>query len=337
MSTQLICHDPEIYLLSTPFPNGFLSNTNCYVVHDGADWLVVDSGYPDVSVLETLLVELEEIGIDWNRTASFVTHLHHDHIGLVNDIIPAGARVYLGARSCERFRTAGGLSDAGRSTGIHERFLAEGASEAEARAFTRIFEARLGLDAARYDVRLVGEGDSITVGQHRLEVIDISGHALGHLGLYEPVSQTLFCGDHILAEVSPSIAPGCAGYDALGSYLDNLRKVQEMPIACLAWGHGRLPDDHRARVRHLIVHHEERIEEALGIVRAGGGMTGAAVVRAMTWNVPFASFDRIPVLQRSLIVGEGLAVLDHLLQQGALARAVAEDGARTYRACVTPR
>lgn len=337
MATHLLSRNPEIYLVSTPFPNGFLSGTNCYVVHEGDGWLIIDTGYPDLSVRHQLRDQLQALGIDWKHAACFITHQHHDHVGLVDKVIPAGTPIYLGKRGCTRFMHTEGslqLSSTSIPVGAKERFLSEGTDASCAEAFQEVSEADLGFDPRRYDIRLVDEGDTIAAGACRLQVVDLSGHAYGHLGLLEPQSATLFCGDHILAEVSPSIAPsrGVPGYDALGSYLDNLHKVRAMPLARLAWAHGPLFEEFAPRIDYLIEHHQRRIREALDIVRSADRLGGEAVVRAMTWNVPFDTWDDIPVLQRSVILGEGFAVLDYLVDRGGIVREVDARGKRFYSA-----
>ena len=43
---------PDVFLVEVPFPNLSTSSTNCYVVRDGDESLVVDTGAPsDLSLI----------------------------------------------------------------------------------------------------------------------------------------------------------------------------------------------------------------------------------------------------------------------------------------------
>ena len=47
--------------------------------------------------------------------------------------------------------------------------------------------------------REVGEGDSITIGAEAGDVIDVSGHSVGHLAFHFPASEVAFTGDSLMA------------------------------------------------------------------------------------------------------------------------------------------
>jgi hydroxyacylglutathione hydrolase len=45
----------------------------------------------------------------------------------------------------------------------------------------------------------VGEGDSVAVGTATAQVLEVSGHTVGHIAYWFPESQALFCGDTLFA------------------------------------------------------------------------------------------------------------------------------------------
>ncbi|WP_114966199.1 hydroxyacylglutathione hydrolase [Alkalilacustris brevis] len=47
--------------------------------------------------------------------------------------------------------------------------------------------------------RAVSEGDSVTIGAEAGEVLDVSGHTVGHLAFHFPASQLAFTGDSLMA------------------------------------------------------------------------------------------------------------------------------------------
>ena len=85
---------PDVFLVEVPFPNLSTSSTNCYVVRDGDEALVVDTGAPSDEAACALETALREIGVDKANARFFLTHLHLDHAGLVNRVALPGSAVY---------------------------------------------------------------------------------------------------------------------------------------------------------------------------------------------------------------------------------------------------
>lgn len=317
---------PDIFMVSAEYSNGIFGETNCYVIHDQGEWLIIDTGYPDESVRAVLQKELDAIGVNWDKIACFVTHRHLDHAGLVDRIIPAGAHVYVSKRSYDFFHQ----DDIGDVLArLKKRLRIEGATDDEVAIFGSVFEKGLAFHAENYDMTSVKEGDVIRVGGAELQVVELSGHAFGQVGLMEPLSRTLFCGDHVLQVVSPSVEISFFGADSIGEYLANLNRVKKLSIKRLAWGHGALSDDFSTRIDYLIAHNEKRVKTAELIIKNRPGLCGTDIVKLMNWNVPYPSWAETPVLQRGVILSEGLAVIDHLVAQGACARG----GNGGYYAC----
>ncbi len=227
--------DPDVFEVRVPFENISTNDTNCYIVRDGDDTLVVDTGAPSDEGFAILDAALAELGVDRARAAFFLTHLHLDHAGLVDRIALPGARLYVSPVDFEAVRASRAASS---YDSARRAFVAEGVSPSDASGYARYaVEPRL-FDASRLTLVPSCEGDAIDVGRYRFRVVETPGHTPGHLSLYEPQSRILFSGDHVLFVISPSIALFPDGADGLQAYLDSLDKVRRLACRRLFVSHG---------------------------------------------------------------------------------------------------
>lgn len=327
MACVQVHRDPDVFEVRVPFENISTNDTNCYIVRDGDDTLVVDTGAPSDEGFAILDAALAELGVDRARAAFFLTHLHLDHAGLVDRIALPGARLYVSPVDFEAVRASRAASS---YDSARRAFVAEGVSPSDASGYARYaVEPRL-FDASRLTLVPSCEGDAINVGRYRFRVVETPGHTPGHLSLYEPQSRILFSGDHVLFVISPSIALFPDGADGLQAYLDSLDKVRRLACRRLFVSHGEPRDDFEARIDWLAAHHLERLDETRAIVRENPGLTGEEVIRAIRWNVPFDTWEAISFVQRWCIVTEGLVILNHLVDRRAIRREPDEAGIHRY-------
>lgn len=318
---------PDVFEVKVPFENVSTNATNCFVVVDGDDALIVDTGAPTDEGAAVLAAALDELGIDRARAVWFLTHLHLDHAGLVDAIVPAGARVYA---SGVDFAAARATRAAAYFEEVRRLFAREGLSFADASGFARYaIEPQL-FDSDRVALSFVGEGDELACGRYRFRVVETPGHTPGHLSLFEPISRILFGGDHVLFVISPSIALFPDGRDGLQIYLDSLDKVRALDCSRLLVSHGEPRDDFAARVDWLAEHHLKRLREAAAIVAAEPSLTGEQVIRRIRWNVPHDHWEDISFVQRWCIVTEGIVILDHLVERNLVHREADETGTWRY-------
>ena len=327
MACVQVHRDPDVFEVRVPFENISTNDTNCYIVRDGDDTLVVDTGAPSDEGFAILDAALAELGVDRARAAFFLTHLHLDHAGLVDRIALPGARLYVSPVDFEAVRASRAASS---YDSARRAFVAEGVSPSDASGYARYaVEPRL-FDASRLTLVPSCEGDAIDVGRYRFRVVETPGHTPGHLSLYEPQSRILFSGDHVLFVISPSIALFPDGADGLQAYLDSLDKVRRLACRRLFVSHGEPRDDFEARIDWLAAHHLERLDETRAIVRENPGLTGEEVIRTIRWNVPFDTWEAISFVQRWCIVTEGLVILNHLVDRRAIRREPDEAGIHRY-------
>lgn len=84
---------------------------------------------------------------------------------------------------------------------------------------------------------LLHDGDSIDLGDRKLEVIHTPGHSPGHCCFYEPEKKYIYSGDLIyrgcLAMFYPSTNPA--------QFWESIRKIQSLEIKRILPGHHQLP------------------------------------------------------------------------------------------------
>lgn len=318
---------PNVYKIEVPFENISTSATNCYVITDGGDTLVVDTGAPTDEGAQVLLAALDELGVDRARTKWFLTHLHMDHAGLVDQVVPDGGLLLVGANEVAAVRASrtGMFLDELRR--VHRRQGVPRASLSVA--------ARLGIEVQMFDPSrlrtcLMRDGDDVTVGAYTLKVVETPGHTPGHMSLYEPNNGILFSGDHALFVISPSIALFPHGQDGLQAYFDSMAKVQDLHIRYLYHSHGPIREDFGDRFVWLADHHRARLGEAVGIIERIPHLTGYKIIRTLKWNVPFDDWDDIPIMQRHIMLTQGIVYLNHLVSTGRITAKDYGDGILLY-------
>ena len=160
MLAEKISDDPEIYQLRVPFPNAVTTETNVYVLRDGDEVLVVDSGAPTEGAALYFAAALGELGVDPRRARYFLTHLHYDHAGLAGDFVPAEATLYVGRGELEAARPDFSERSARHSCA---RFVEEGLTTDEAARAHAPLRVSTPIDVEARPVVVVAEGDEVTV------------------------------------------------------------------------------------------------------------------------------------------------------------------------------
>lgn len=318
---------PEVYEVQVPFINVITSETNVFVVKDHGEALIIDTGAPSDEGERVLRAALAELDVDPQKATYFLTHLHLDHAGLVDRMVPRSATIYLSKVDFDYMN----LSASRDFWPVVETQLgAEDFSDDAAQKFSRYGMGIRAFDAQGRTLRFVSEGDEISVGETRLRVVDTSGHTPGHTSLFHEESGLFFVGDHVLFAISPGLGlrPGVS--DTAGVYFKNLRKMLDMPISRILVSHGALKDGWRDRVEGLLAHHRRRMDRAIDYIAAHPGATGREVVLNMKWNVPLP-WEEISDAQKWCIVESGITALDHLVAEGSVLRTQDETGRHRYR------
>lgn len=290
--------EPGIHRVTLPLPTG-PRHVHCYLLEGDSGRLLVDTGLG--------------IGDDppWNQLPALsgiaITHFHPDHVGGAERAAAAtGATVHQGAldyAQCERVWGTPDWPDR-----IAAWFVRNGVPKAVADELIQQGHAYAPFIRFARGPRLLREGDRVD----GWEVIQLPGHADGHLGLLR--DGVLVAGDHLL----PTITPAVGLYpesrpDPLGDYLASLERTARLAVRLALPGHGEPIRDAAARAEEIVAHHAARLDE-----------TEAALhTRPQTgYEISLAVFGReLSPTQRRFAVAETLSHLERLAASGRAARA----------------
>lgn len=305
-----------------------LNHVNLYLVDDGDGWVLVDCGLGDDTTRE-LWAKLLESQLDGRPiTQIIVTHYHPDHMG--------SAGWLMGRTEAQLWMT--------RSEWLSARAIRLDDTEELLDGIVAFYK-RTGLgDADVADMRTLGNSyrrmvspipltfnrlapDTVLeIGGRRWVVVIGSGHSPEHACLYCPEAGLMLGGDFLLPRISPNISvwwnepDGNPLQDYL-KFLDSLDPIAD--DALILPSHDRPFRGVKPRALALSEHHDRRLDLAEQICRVPS--TAIDVMNGM--------FQRkMDPHQTRFAVGESLAHLNLLIEQGRIGRTMGEDGAWRYQA-----
>ena len=239
---------------------------NVFLVTDGGEGALIDSGFGDEQSLRARLDYLQERP-EVKVRYIILTHHHFDHTSGAQRLRQAtGARVVIHPQE-ERF-LLDWQGDAPQDLEIppYQQAVAE-----QIRRFRQqAAEAVPDLPAA--------DGDVLGVGGLSLEVVHTPGHTLGSICVYIRAERALFTGDTALGLGTVAISPPPYGDMAL--YLQSLERLKAFDASLMLPGHGRPVEDVARKLQELIDHRHEREEQVLRLL-ADGKTTPRAMLGAI--------------------------------------------------------
>ncbi len=315
---------PGIVRMEVPLPKSPLKATNSYVILDGSRPLVVDTAFNRSECRETFLALLREIGQSPDSVDYFVTHLHADHLGLAATLARNGTTIYFNEPDLPLARPDEEYWDwMGRIYEQHGLPLRD-SREAMARHPGRIYGPE-----TDFPYTIVHDGDLLNRGGYSLRCVQTTGHTPGHMCLLIEGHDMLFCGDHMLGDITPNITMWTGMTDPLGCYLESLDRVSRLCLKRALTGHRSLIDDCDGRIRELKEHHEQRLREVISALR-DGEKDAAATTPLITWDLRYDRWDDVHPVQKLFATGETIAHLQHLEARGVV-RSIMRDGHILYR------
>lgn len=281
---------PGLWSIPVPIPDNPLRYVLVYAFELPNGVALVDAGWDCDEAWQALVAGVRTAGYDIADVRMvMVTHMHPDHFGLAGRVRAAsGALIAMHPADAALVRH-------------HDRSEAEalaGASEMQLRG-AGVPERLLGSREERGLVRFDRfEGPDVLVEDHHrfdlpgwnLQTVWTPGHTPGHFCLVERDLDLLLSGDHVLPRISPNISlyPGQLP-DPLGSYLGSLRKVAALEPDEVLPAHEYRFRGLNERVRTLLDHHDERLEEIEKVVIDVPGATAWGVTMLLSWSRPIES------------------------------------------------
>lgn len=258
----------------------------------------------------------------------FATHCHPDHVGLSGWL-------------CERFKapfwtTAGefgfarmmaaalpGVDGPSAIPHFERHGLTDPAMLEQMRSRRNYYPSLVPSVPAAY-TRLQ-DGHSVTIGAQRWRVITGFGHSPEHAALYCAALNVLISGDMVLPRISTNVSVFAVEPEGnpLQQYLDSLDKFADLPDDTLVLpSHGRPFRGLHTRIAQLREHHVARLAEVQEACRAP---------RSAADIVPIMFRRQLDAHQLSFALGEALAHLQKLWNDGTLKRVTGPDGIMRFQ------
>jgi glyoxylase-like metal-dependent hydrolase (beta-lactamase superfamily II) len=303
----------NLYRIEIPLPNSPLKSLNSYLIKGDGRFLLVDTGMNRKECYDEMLSNLAKLGVDLKKTDFFITHLHVDHLGLVEKLATETSTVYF-----NRIEAAMVSKGSLKEEGWHQTdtiYLANGFPEDEFQISTDSHpRRRFGL-TRHIDFTILKEADSINIGDYSFKCIETPGHSPGHMCLYEASKKILLAGDLILFDITPNITFWFNMENSLKSYLASLDRVYAIDVKLVLTGHRSIMSDHKKRIKELQEHHRNRLNEVI-LALMDGAKTAYQVTPYVTWDFKYKSWKLFPALQKWFALGETLAHLKYLEKEG---------------------
>jgi len=257
------------HILSLPAQPAFYTGPqapNVFLVHDGGEGALIDSGFGDEKSVKERIEFLRERR-DVKVRHIVLTHHHFDHTSGASQLRDeTGAEVVLHSDEEKFLRDWQGEIPQDIEIPAEQKEIAE-----------QVERFRKQAAEAGPDVR-VSDGDTVKVGGLTIEVVHTPGHTLGSICLYLREERALFTGDTALGLGTVAISPPPHGDMAL--YLTSLERLKGYDCAVMLPGHGQAVHDVPRKLQELIDHRLEREEQVMRLL-ADGKRTPKAMLSAI--------------------------------------------------------
>ncbi|WP_281889141.1 MBL fold metallo-hydrolase [Paenibacillus sp. YYML68] len=263
-----------------PFP---LRWVNGYLLPGEAGWTLIDPGLRTPDAEQVWEAALDELGLSFKQLERIVlTHHHPDHYGLAGWLQQrSDAKVFISRTGAELVSKLWG-----EGTPMNEQLLdvfrAHGLpSELEAPMLEHMVSF-VPMVSPQPELSFIPLEEPFRLGDGWYKPILTPGHAAGHLCFYQEETKAMFCGDHVLPQISPNVSylPGGIDENPLASYLASLAAVSTLEVSIAYPGHREPFHRFGDRARELLAHHEDRL----------AAMEAAVVQPATAYDICRASF-----------------------------------------------
>ena len=240
-------------------------------------------------------------------THVLITHGHIDHFGGLTNIL-SNSNALVGVHELDRRNLTNYEERRVLILRKLENYLIEAGVEAESREnllglyrFTKQLFQSLPVDFSYEDINM-------TLGE--FEFLHVPGHCAGHVVIR--LHDILFCGDHILSDITPHQAPEqLTSWTGLDHYLHSLDAVELWSdgIKLALCGHKKVITDLPARIMEIRAMHMERLEMVMEFFRS------TQTIQDLSKSL----FRRANGYNALLAIEEAGAHVEYLYQRGLLA------------------
>ena len=328
---------PGVRWLRMPLPFA-LDHINLWLLQDELDgvagWTVVDCGVATEATraLWTQIFDGELQGLPVLRV--IVTHMHPDHLGLAHWLC---ARWSTPERACRLWISASdwnaghmgsrrdGFDGDGAASFYALHGLVDAAALAQVRARSDYYPSLVPQVPARF--RRLMDGMRLRIGGRDWSCIVGHGHAPEHISLHCPAINTLISGDMVLPRISTNVSVFYLEPEGnpLPLFLHSIAALRALPADTLVLpSHGKPFTGLHTRITQLEAHHEERLAEVMTAC--------SAAPQSAAELLPLMFRRKLDLHQTTFAMGEAIAHLHALADEGRLAATTGSDGVRRFRA-----
>jgi glyoxylase-like metal-dependent hydrolase (beta-lactamase superfamily II) len=293
-----------IFTLKLPM-QGPLKYINTYLVKDNEEGILIDTGLPTQEDVITLTNYLKAHGYP---NLVVITHYHPDHMGLVR-LFKDKSDILISDREFEYIAYL-----------VSEEYEKEMRQYLLANGFPEEFIQKMFKNRSRFNeiidsvnFNTVKDGDVVKFGQGQMRVLLTPGHTMGHICLaYDKV---VFCGDHILQDITPNVSLLRLEDNPLKAYLESLDRIERLSVEQLYPAHGEPFKDVSKRVEEIKEHHKKRLEEIKNIISVLRRANGFDIASRISW---YKKWDELSTFDKQLAMGETLAHIKYLVEEGVI-------------------
>lgn len=318
---------PGVKWLRMPLPLA-LDHINLYLIANGDGWMIVDCGMKG-GITRQLWLKIFETELEGKPiNAVLSTHMHPDHIGQAGWLV--------GHWKVPFYMTAGEYFTARAYTAPAQDIPEEWQQDTYAirTGMPREYVEKMRKGTAGFgsiveplprSYKRLQDGQILTLGDQRWQVIVGRGHSPEHACLYNAALNILISGDQVLPQITSNVSVTSTEPEAnpLQEWMQSLQRLQELPDDALVCPAHNAPFyGLHARLRELLAHHEQQLAELETVMAA-----------------PKTAYELLPALfhrelhneQLMMAMGECLAHLHLLLARGAVTQLQDDDGVLRYQ------
>jgi glyoxylase-like metal-dependent hydrolase (beta-lactamase superfamily II) len=303
-----------VYQLEVPMRHNPLGYTYSYLLRDEAT--IIDTGVGTNQAFTRLSEQLGPIGLAVSDLRRIIlTHLHGDHIGLVDRVRSISGSIVYAHRSAvdiERRRRDGG---GGTYEDIRDELKLLGGS-GYLNVFTRFERAfrrprpRLSIDEP------LDDGELLELVGSTLKVFWTPGHAPEHICLHDHEKRILFSGDHVLPKITSHISLHTYQEgDPLRDYLRSLDRLHGLPVKTVFPAHEHVFEDLDGRIDALKLHHVKRCDEVKYTMK-DGERTVFQISAEVSWDS--RPWPKMEFWTKRMAAAETLAHLIYMKNRGEI-------------------
>lgn len=302
-----------------PFP---LRWVNSYVVRASSGWTLIDPGLHTPEAEQLWIVAMEQLDLPLSALEKVVlTHHHPDHYGISGWFQQrTGAQVHISSIGQQQIHALWGEGETMSAT-LLKLFRHHGMDRDTLGQMEQHMVGFIPHVSPQPELTVIDPDREYSIGDRTYRPFITPGHAAGHICFLDEERAELFCGDHVLPQITPNVSY-IPGFDEnpLQSYLRSLEEVSRLEVSIAYPGHRDPFRTFAIRAQEIWNHHEERL--AAMEAQLAQPHSSYALCRAIFG-------DRLSIHQLRFALSETIAHLFYLRNSGRI-RESERDGIIVY-------